>query len=141
MVSLLMFALAMAGQSPAAPPAQGIEGVWSNPKGSVQVRTGQCGDTVCGWVVWASEKAKADTARKSGGPLVGAKLLRGYRATGKSRWTGQLYVPDMGSTFGSTITLVDAQTIRVKGCVVGGLLCKSQDWHRVGGAGSEVAAR
>lgn len=140
MVSLLMLAMAMAGQNVAAPASEAIEGVWSNPTDSVRVRTGHCGDSVCGWVIWANDKARADAERKSGGPLIGAKLLRDYRVSGKARWTGRLYVPDMDSTFGSTITMVGTRTIRVKGCVIGGLLCKSQDWHRVAGNG-EMAAR
>jgi len=140
MISLLMFALAIAGQDAAAPPTPVVEGVWVNPKGSVQVRTGQCGDKLCGWVVWASEKAKADTVKKGGGPLIGTKLLRDYQVSGRARWTGLVYVPDMGSSFGSTLTLLDAQTMRVKGCALGGLICKSQDWRRVSG-GSAMAAR
>ena len=140
MISLLMFAWAMAGQNVATPSNQSVEGVWANPKGTVQVRTGQCGDKLCGWVVWASEKAKADAEKKGGGPLIGSKLLRDYAPSGKANWTGLVYVPDMGSSFGSTLTLIDAQTMRVKGCILGGLICKSQDWRRVNG-GSAMAAR
>jgi uncharacterized protein (DUF2147 family) len=140
MISLLLLALAAAGQNSAVPSNQGVDGVWTNPKGSVQVRTGQCGDKLCGWVVWASEQAKADTLKKGGGPLIGTALLRDYAATGRAHWAGQVYVPDMRSSFGSTITLVDSQTLRVKGCLIGGFICKSQDWRRVTG-GSAMAAR
>lgn len=132
--------MALASAQDVAPAAPVVEGVWANPKNTVEVRTGQCGDKMCGWVVWASEKAKADSLMKSGTPLIGATLLRGYRLTGKSEWTGEVFVPDMNSTYGSTIAMVNDQTMRVKGCVLGGLICKSQDWHRVT-SGSSMAAR
>ena len=140
MISLFAIALAFAGAQEAMPASAGFDGVWTNPGGSVQVRTGPCGDALCGWVVWASQKAQADAARKSGGPLIGTKLLRGYRASGPMRWNGEVYVPDMGSSFGSTIALVDGQTLRIKGCVLGGLVCRTQDWHRVQ-LGGTMAAR
>jgi uncharacterized protein (DUF2147 family) len=41
----------------------GVEGVWSNPKGSVQVKTGACGDKLCGVVVYVSQKAKPTPGR------------------------------------------------------------------------------
>lgn len=134
-----LMALAMTAGGPAAGESVSVEGVWHNPKNSVAVRTGACpekrtdktaGETLCGWIVRADAKAKAD-ARNGGTPeLIGTALLRDYRPSGRRKWSGQVYVPDMGRTFGSTITLIDANTIDVKGCLVGGFLCKSQTWHR-----------
>ncbi len=142
MIPALM-ALAMAAGSPA--PASRVEGVWHNPKNSVAVRTGACpdkmgpdkmgpdktgGDKLCGWVVRATDEAQAD-ARDGGTPkLIGTALLREYRPSGRNTWAGQIFVPDMGRTFGSTLKLIDANTISVKGCLIGGFFCKSQTWHR-----------
>jgi len=127
-MSPVMMALAMAaGGSAAASP---VEGVWHNPKNSVAVKTGACGDRLCGWVVRASDEAQAD-ARDGGTPkLIGTALLREYRPSGRRKWSGQIFVPDMGRSFGSTLTLVDTNTIDVKGCLIGGFLCKTQTWHR-----------
>src|ERR1700761_1799328 len=111
MLSLIAIAMALASAQDAAPAASGVDGVWANPKNSVQVRTGQCGDKLCGWGVWAREKAKADTAKKGGGPLIGTALLRDYKVTGKAQWAGEVFVPDMNSTFGSTIALLNPQTL------------------------------
>ncbi|MEG8048746.1 DUF2147 domain-containing protein [Sphingomonas aurantiaca] len=107
-----------------------MEGVWHNPKNSVAVKTGACGDKLCGWVVRADDEAQAD-ARDGGTPkLIGTALLREYRPHGRNTWSGQIFVPDMGRTFGSTLTLLDANTIAVKGCLIGGFLCKTQTWRR-----------
>nr|WP_243848206.1 DUF2147 domain-containing protein [Sphingomonas insulae] len=121
----------MAAAAPAvADPHAAILGTWHNPKNSVAVKTGRCGDKLCGWVIRATEKAKADVTSKGYPPLLGTALLRDYRATGTSRWSGQIYVPDMGRAFGSTVTMVDADTLNVKGCLIGGFICKSQIWRR-----------
>lgn len=118
---------------------EGVEGVWSNPKGSVQVKTGSCGDRLCGVVVYASQKAQADAKKAGAEPLIGTTLLRGYRANGTAQWAGQVYIPDRKASYYSTIQLVDAQTLKVSGCILGGLICKSQMWHRVPAAGSMAA--
>lgn len=113
-----------------APAPGSVIGTWVNPRGSVRVATGDCGGKLCGWVVWANQEALAD-ARDSGVPrLIGIELLQDYHATGAGRWQGQVYVPDMGRTFYSTIAQVDADRMRISGCVLGGLICKSQTWQR-----------
>jgi len=122
-------ALLLAAAS-AASPSAAILGTWHNPKNSVAVRTGRCGDKLCGWVIRASDKAQRDVADKGYPPLIGTALLREYKADGKQRWAGQIYVPDMGRAFGSTVTMVDGDTLNVRGCLIGGFICKSQIWRR-----------
>jgi uncharacterized protein (DUF2147 family) len=122
--------MALAVVAAGLPPTPPVVGVWHNPKNSVAVKTGACGDKLCGWVIRANDQAQAD-AREGGTPkLIGTALLREYRPSGRRKWSGQIYVPDMGRTFGSTITLVDSNTIDVKGCLIGGFLCKTQTWRR-----------
>ncbi|WP_242095971.1 MULTISPECIES: DUF2147 domain-containing protein [unclassified Sphingomonas] len=124
----MIAALLMAAALPA--PAPVIDGVWHNPSNSVAVRTGPCGAATCGWVVRASAAAEADAKRGSGAALIGVALLRDYKPSGHNVWSGTLFVPDMGRSFDSTITLADPQTIRVKGCLMGRFLCKTQLWRR-----------
>lgn len=122
--------LALALVATASPPQPPIIGVWHNPKNSVAVKTGVCGDKLCGWVVRADDEAQTD-AREGGTPsLIGTALLRDYRASGRNSWAGTIFVPDMGRSFGSTIKMVDRNTINLKGCLIGGFFCKTQTWHR-----------
>jgi uncharacterized protein (DUF2147 family) len=110
--------------------AGSLEGDWRNPEGSVQVRIDTCGATLCGTVVAASPGAIAD-ARDSGYPaLIGMQLMHDYHAAGRGRWQGTIFVPDIGRSFSSHIDLVDAQHVRVSGCLLGKFLCKSQLWRR-----------
>lgn len=136
-ISVLLIACTSASASIAAPstavPATpSAIGLWVNPYQSVQVRTGNCNGLLCGWIVWASPQAQSD-ARDSGiTNLIGTALLRNYRAMGASHYRGQVYVPDMGRTFYSTIDQQDANTLTIRGCILNGLICKSQTWRRVG---------
>lgn len=130
MIAALLLLAAAPAPVPAIDPYAAILGTWHNPKNSVAVKTGRCGDALCGWVTRASDKAKTDVSSKGYPPLIGTALLRSYKASGKGRWSGQIYVPDMGRAFGSTVTMIDADTLNVKGCLIGGMLCKSQIWRR-----------
>ncbi|HVF92766.1 MAG TPA: DUF2147 domain-containing protein [Sphingomonas sp.] len=125
-----MIAILLAAAVAASSPAPSIDGVWHNPRNSVAVRTGACGQRLCGWIVRASDKAKADARARGAPDLIGTALLRNYRRSSRNKFAGQVWVPDMGRAFGSTITVVDADTLSVKGCLVGGFICKSQLWRR-----------
>lgn len=93
--------------------------------------TGNCGNNLCGWVVWATPEAIQEA--KDGGvqQLIGTELLRNYHSTGPGTWQGRVFVPDMGKTYYSTITLLDPNSLKISGCILGGLICKSQIWRRV----------
>lgn len=115
-----------AAAAPAIPDA-----LWLNPFRSVVVRTGPCGERLCGWVAWANAKAEADAREHKIERLVGTMLLENYRPSGATTWRGTLYVPDMDSRFSSEIALISPNEMKVKGCILGGLFCKSQIWTRV----------
>ena len=114
-----------------APPPQSVLGVWTNPKGTLAVRTMMCGDALCGTVVRASPKAQADVQEAGGTRLVGLQLLQDYHATARGSWAGRVYVPDMGRSFSSRLRQTAPAQLTISGCLVAGLFCRSQIWHRV----------
>jgi uncharacterized protein (DUF2147 family) len=107
------------------------DGLWLNPHNSVAVHTGACGEQLCGWIVWANSEAISDAKDSGVSSLVGTKLLENYTPAGRRVWAGTVYVPDMGRRFASRIEQVSASALRVKGCILGGLICKSQTWTRI----------
>jgi uncharacterized protein (DUF2147 family) len=129
-----MPAILLAGLLAAASTTQGgasVFGTWANPNGSVIVRTAPCGGSVCGRVIWANAQARENAARKGGvRQLVGLEVLRGYRPTGPRRWEGRAFVPDIGDEFESEMVQTGPNEIEVNGCRFGGLVCKTQVWHR-----------
>ncbi|WP_404335841.1 DUF2147 domain-containing protein [Sphingomonas sp. MMS12-HWE2-04] len=105
--------------------------VWANPSKSVHIRFEPCGVNVCGTVIWASEKAIADTRKGGGADLVGTQIFRNLRQVRPNMWKGKVFVPDIRKTFGGTVTLVGDDRLVGKGCLILGVGCKSQVWTRV----------
>lgn len=103
---------------------------WIRPYSNVKMETSECGGKLCGWVVWATPDAEQDAREGGVQKLVGTELLQDYRQTASNRWQGRVFVPDMGRTFYSTITQIDPDALKISGCIMGGLLCKSQVWHK-----------
>ena len=108
-----------------------IEGQWKSPGGNSIIGIGPCGGTLCGTVLWASEKAKLD-ARKGTSQLIGAQLLTNLKPKG-SGWQGRLFIPDQNMRATARIQLVSAQLLKVSGCALGKALCKSSLWSRFDG--------
>ena len=111
-------------------------GTWANPSNTVQVRFAPCGrgadaQLMCGTVVWASEQAKADAARGGSPHLIGTQLFSDFEEEEPGRWSGTVYVPDIGREVQGTITQIDARTLVGEGCLFGSLGCREQRWRRV----------
>lgn len=132
-----MFALSMTG---ACPPAQaGVQapplnwGVWRNAGDSVHVEIKPCGASVCGTVVWANAKARADAARGGTRELIGQQLFHEFRIDKTGVWRGRVFAPDVNRTFSGSATPLDGSTLRATGCLLGRVFCKSQTWTRLPG--------
>ncbi|MEY4953643.1 MAG: hypothetical protein RL299_2067 [Pseudomonadota bacterium] len=108
-----------------------VYGTWINPKRTVTVVTSACGQLLCGTIVSATPEVQAIAKKAGAPPLVGSKLLRDYRQTGKEKWQGKVFVPDRNASYYSTIKQLNANQLKISGCILGGLLCKSQIWTRV----------
>ncbi|UVO50058.1 DUF2147 domain-containing protein [Sphingomonas sp. SUN019] len=115
----------------AAPPASGLGGTWRNKADSVRIRIAKCGSGMCGTVIQASEKAKADAAAGGTEQLVGTRLFEDMERDQDGLWYGQVYVPDIAQSFEGTIEQVDRDTLVGTGCLFAGIGCKTQTWRRV----------
>jgi uncharacterized protein (DUF2147 family) len=133
-----LLALAIAALPLAAMPAAAndraaapIASEWRNPSNSVHVRIDKCGESICGTVTWASAKAIADARRGGTENLVGTRLFRDLAPAGKGKWKGKVFVPDIRQTFSGTLNFAAEDKMVGKGCVLFGVICKSQTWSRV----------
>lgn len=129
--SLVIAAVLLLGPAPASAQKPGQENVFRNPSNSVHVRIRPCGKNRCGTVVWANDKAKADSARGGTRNLVGTELFREFREISPTIWKGKVFVPDLNKVFTGTGTIKDRNTIVARGCLIGNFGCKSQTWTRV----------
>ena len=110
----------------AAPPAK--YRTYRNPSNSVHIQPRPCGDKVCGVVVWANDKAKADSARGGTPNLVGLQLFKDFTPDGPDKWKGSVFVPDINKTFSGQVVRTSPTTLKGTGCLVGKMGCKSQEW-------------
>jgi uncharacterized protein (DUF2147 family) len=62
--------------------------------------------------------------------LLGLQIFRGARPGGDT-WTGELYNPLDGRTYTGKMRLVSQGQLELSGCVLAGLICKSQAWTRL----------
>jgi uncharacterized protein (DUF2147 family) len=118
-------------------------GTWNTAANRAQVRIGHCaGNSLCGGIVKLQEPNDPQTGKpktdinnpdqaKRNRPLNGVRIALDLRPTGKTdQWQGDVYNADDGRTYGGYLTMTGADTLELKGCVLGGLICKSETWTR-----------
>jgi uncharacterized protein (DUF2147 family) len=127
-ISLLVWAVALA--QPAGPADVPLQGRWQNPARNVIISITPCEKSLCGRVDWASDKAAADARKGGTDPLIGAELLSDIVPWGERRWKTRLFVPDLNKTSKAKLRLLGPDQLKVTGCLVGRMICRSQIWTR-----------
>ena len=61
---------------------------------------------------------------------MGLQVLIRMKPSGTNKWSGQIYSPEEGKTVSGHLTLKDANTLSVEGCLLGGVLCRTETWTR-----------
>jgi uncharacterized protein (DUF2147 family) len=117
-----------AAQTPSRAP---IEGLWKNPVGSAIIAITPCGSALCGKVVWASARGQREVAKTTSN-VVGTTVLTALIPKG-SRWTGSLFIPDDDIHVSAKLQLVGSRQLKLTGCAVAGLFCRTQFWSRFEG--------
>ncbi len=134
-MSIALMALAMVT---AASP-DGVVGRWKTETRGGIVEITRCGNTICGKLLTSDGMAADPNMKDSKNidaslrnrPLKGIALLSGPFEYGDGAWKGgSIYKADNGKTYLATISPVDANTLKVKGCVVAPL-CRTQTWTRI----------
>ena len=125
---MAILALIGAVVAPAAAPATtALDGIWRSPGGNSIIKIASCGDSSCGTLIWASDKAKKDSS-KTTSQLVGTQLLTDLRQDKKGRWAGKLFIPDRNMRVTAKIQLLSGQMLKVSGCAAGKALCRAATW-------------
>jgi uncharacterized protein (DUF2147 family) len=121
----LSILFAFAAQSP---PHAPIEGLWKNPIGSAIIAVAPCGSALCGKVVWASARGQREVANTTS-HVVGTTVLTDIKPKGNG-WAGRLFIPDDNIHVSAKLQLLSATQLKLTGCAVAGLFCRSQIWTR-----------
>ena len=72
--------------------------------------------------VWKDSKAT--------GKMEGNKLVVDTTMPTGMQWHDEWTLAEDGKTYSGSLTLQDANTIKLEGCILGGLVCKAATWTR-----------
>lgn len=114
-------------------------GLWRGSDGST-THIVACGAAICGFLAsinprndpatgqpW-TDKHNSDPSKRDH-PLVGVEVLINLHPNGPGRWSGHLYYYEGGGIYSGNLIEVDANTIRVEGCLW--VLCDGDTLSRV----------
>ncbi|WP_419825974.1 DUF2147 domain-containing protein [Sphingomonas sp.] len=122
----------------ATPSADSVVGKWKTETKNAVVQISKCGGSICGTLLTSDDIArnpgmtdsKNPNAALKSKPLKGSTMLSGFSRSGDTWDNGKVYKADEGKTYTGRITPIDANHIKLRGCVFVPL-CKTQTWTRV----------
>ena len=132
-----MIGLSMLAAAAAVSPDSAI-GRWRTETRNGIVEVERCGGSICGKLVSSdglrTNPNMQDINNKDvglrGRRLMNLQVLGGF-ARGDREWAGgTIYNGEDGGTYKATVTPIDADHLKVKGCIIWPL-CKSQTWTRI----------
>jgi uncharacterized protein (DUF2147 family) len=98
----------------------GPVGDWRIADGSAVVNIRPCGENLCGFVA----------PTKDSDPSAGKQVFFDMKPEG-AEWSRTILNVKDGERYAGHISLISERTLKVEGCVLGGLLCGGQQWSRV----------
>ncbi len=119
-----------------------ILGVWESGSGKARIKIDKTADKFNGRIVWLREpKDEAGIPKVDKNnpveslrskPLLGYSMLKDFVYIGDKTWEeGTIYDPESGSTYSCTITMIDDNTLDVRGFIGVSLFGRTDVWKRV----------
>ena len=99
-----------------------VAGVWLSDTGASKVRFAPCGGALCGHIAWLKDPDNSPAK-------MGERIFFDMKPDGDNAWSGSAFNPENGKTYSGKITL-SGNTLTTKGCVLGGIICRSVVWTR-----------
>ena len=130
---LLSFVAALALAAPVLAQGQDPSGTYLSESGDTRVRIARCGGAYCGTIVAVRGETKdvnnPDAGLRSRG-LVGVQMISNIRPS-RDGFEGSLYNYKDGRTYSGRMNFSGGNAMQLSGCVLGGLICRTQTWTRV----------
>ena len=128
MKKVLMALVATVGMATSAAAQDAAVGVWQTEPDDgafAHIAMSACGNAFCGVIQRAFDT--------SGNPIqtdnIGKQIVIDMVPNGDGTYDGQVFRPSNGKTYIGKMS-VSGDSLELKGCVAGGLLCASQNWVR-----------
>ncbi|MEL7173701.1 MAG: DUF2147 domain-containing protein [Pseudomonadota bacterium] len=126
---------------PAVANQSGVLGHWLTENGKAIIEIMPCGERLCGRIAWLRQghdgggRPKLDANNPDPGarsrPLCGLQLIDSLaHEGGQSFGEGRIYNARNGKTYGLEVSLVDGNTLEVRGYYGISLLGRTQSWQR-----------
>ena len=118
-----------------------ITGNWLTEEGKATAAIADCGGALCGTIVALKEpndpatgqpktdKNNADASKRNR-PMIGVQIVLKMTPSSAEQWKGQVYNAEDGKTYTGSLTLQGANAVKLQGCILGGIICKSSTWTR-----------
>ncbi|KLK91456.1 hypothetical protein AA309_20440 [Microvirga vignae] len=107
-------------------------GTYLSESGETRVRIAKCGQVYCGTIISTQGDARDvnnPDANLRGRSLVGVQMISNIEPSGNG-FTGQLYNYKDGKTYTGKMSFA-GKSMQLSGCVLGGLICRSQTWAKL----------
>jgi uncharacterized protein (DUF2147 family) len=107
-------------------------GTWLTESGDTRVRIAKCGAVLCGTIIASTHPKDVNNPdpAKRDRSLVGVQMITEIVPSGDA-YSGQLYNPQDGRTYLGKMRLQSPKAMELSGCILGGLICRSQTWTKV----------
>ena len=117
--------IGFAGTAMAADPAVGVWKTQPDDGAYAHVKMTPCGGAICGTIQRtfnASGEYKSEN--------IGKQLVIDMKPDGSGKYAGKVWRPSNNKIYIGKMN-VAGNSLKLSGCVAGGLLCSKQDWQRV----------
>ncbi len=110
-------------------------GLWSrtSKNGEVHIRITETRNGLSGTISWMAtpktDRNNPDTSLNKRS-LIGVKIFKNLKKIGKNAYEGKLYNPEDGKTYSGKLTVINQNTLKLRGCIIFPL-CKSDQWKLV----------
>ncbi len=121
--------------------AQSVEGVWLSADGTgwIKIELGAAGliGSIAGSPDESGQRKPTDKDDLNSDPalrdrlLLGLTIMDGFTYAGEGKWkNGRIYDPNSGKTYKCKLTLVDENTLELRGYIGISLLGRTETWTR-----------
>jgi uncharacterized protein (DUF2147 family) len=113
---------ALGAESTAMAAGPAFLGNWARGDGKTHIRVERCGADYCGVNTWV---------KPGHGEKVGDTLVVNVKQAGADRWSGTAFDRRRNRHYTMRVHVADGR-MTTDGCVLGGLMCQSMSWTRLG---------
>lgn len=114
-------------------------GVWVTGEAKARIKLESCGNNLCGTILWLAKPLDPETGAARldinnpsealrSRALLGLQILDMQLESDKF-WRGTIYNAEDGNIYNSNLR-IEGDHLNLQGCVLFGLICKTQTWTR-----------